>query len=477
MGQYSGYGTPQETNARFRRLLEAGQSGLSVALDLPTQMGLDSDHPQADGEVGKVGTPLDTVDDLIALLDGLPLENVRQIRTTANAIGPIFAAFVFVALEELGVDPGSVRVMLQNDPLKEYFARGTYIFPPAAGLRLAVDVVEHVANEIPRWEPIEFCGYHVRDSGGTAVDEVGIATADGIAYLDEARPPRARRDAARAPALPLPLVGRRRAGGGGEAARGAAAVGADPARALRRARERGRDQHLRLHARRRAHGAGAAEQRGARRLRDARRRVRRRADDRHVLVRRGARPALAGGGAPGAAHAADRRARVRRDEGRRPARRLVLRRGAHRRDRARVDPARAGDRRRRRHGRRDRVGPDRADDRRLVVQLPAARRGRRAEGRRRERAPRRGRGRARGVPGARGAAGRAARVARRAQGRRAMPDAVAAATRGDRRGCRRGPQHACRRSSRAARARVTVGEIVEALASVFGRYRAPSIRL
>ena len=198
MGQYSGYGTPQETNARFRRLLEAGQSGLSVALDLPTQMGLDSDHPQADGEVGKVGTPLDTVDDLIALLDGLPLENVRQIRTTANAIGPIFAAFVFVALEELGVDPGSVRVMLQNDPLKEYFARGTYIFPPAAGLRLAVDVVEHFANEIPRWEPIEFCGYHVRDSGGTAVDEVGIATADGIAYLDEARPPRARRGAARA---------------------------------------------------------------------------------------------------------------------------------------------------------------------------------------------------------------------------------------------------------------------------------------
>ena len=105
MGQYSGYGTPQETNARFKRLLEAGQSGLSVALDLPTQMGLDSDHPQADGEVGKVGTPLDTVDDLIALLDGLPLENVRQIRTTANAIGPIFAAFVFVALEELGRRP------------------------------------------------------------------------------------------------------------------------------------------------------------------------------------------------------------------------------------------------------------------------------------------------------------------------------------------------------------------------------------
>ena len=187
MGQYSGYGTPKETNARFRRLLEAGQSGLSIALDLPTQMGLDSDHPLAEGEVGKVGTPLDTVDDLVALLDGLPLERVRQVRTTANAIGPIFAGFMVAALEELGVDPRTIRVMLQNDPLKEYFARGTYIFPPAAGLRLAVDVVEHFAAELPNWEPIEFCGYHVRDSGGTAVDEVGIATADGLAYLDEAR--------------------------------------------------------------------------------------------------------------------------------------------------------------------------------------------------------------------------------------------------------------------------------------------------
>src|SRR5258707_9772957 len=155
MGMYSGYGTPSETNARFRRLLEAGQTGLSIALDLPTQMGLDSDDPRADGEVGKVGTPLDTVDDLLALLDGLPLERVRQMRTTANAIGPIFAAFALVALEELGVDPASLRVMLQNDPLKEYTARGTYIFPPRASLQLAVDVVEHFASAVPHWEPIE----------------------------------------------------------------------------------------------------------------------------------------------------------------------------------------------------------------------------------------------------------------------------------------------------------------------------------
>jgi methylmalonyl-CoA mutase N-terminal domain/subunit len=187
MGMYSGYGTPTETNARFRRLLEAGQTGLSIALDLPTQMGLDSDDPRADGEVGKVGTPLDTVDDLLALLDGLPLERVRQMRTTANAVGPIFAAFALVALDELGIDPASIRVMLQNDPLKEFTARGTFIFPPRPSLLLAVDVVEHFAATVPHWEPIEFCGYHIRDAGATAVQEVAFATANGIAYLDEAR--------------------------------------------------------------------------------------------------------------------------------------------------------------------------------------------------------------------------------------------------------------------------------------------------
>lgn len=186
MGQYSGFATPKETNARFKRLLEAGQTGLAIALDLPTQMGFDSDAPLASGEVGKVGVPLDTVDDLLGVLDGLPFERIRQMRTSANAIGPIFAAFMLVALEELGVEPQSFRLMLQNDPLKEFSARGTFIFPPGPALRLAVDVLEYFAAELPLWEPIEFCGYHIRDAGGTAVQEVAIATANGIAYLDEA---------------------------------------------------------------------------------------------------------------------------------------------------------------------------------------------------------------------------------------------------------------------------------------------------
>jgi methylmalonyl-CoA mutase, N-terminal domain len=186
MGQYSGYATPSETNRRFRNLLEAGQTGLSIALDLPTQMGLDSDSPLAEGEVGRVGSPIDTVEDLVALLDGLPLNKVRQIRTSANAIGPIFAAFLLVALEELGADTDKFRVMLQNDPLKEFSARGTYIFPPRASAALAVDVIEYFANNLPHWEPIEFCGYHYRDSGASLVQEVALATLNGLAYLDMA---------------------------------------------------------------------------------------------------------------------------------------------------------------------------------------------------------------------------------------------------------------------------------------------------
>jgi methylmalonyl-CoA mutase N-terminal domain/subunit len=186
MGMYSGYASPRETNARFKSLLQTGQTGLSIALDLPTQIGIDSDHPLASGEVGKVGVPINTVDDMLALLDGLPIAQIRQMRSTANAIGPVFLAFVLVALEELGIDPASFRLFLQNDPLKEFPARGTWIFPPAASLKLSADVVEYVADHHPNWQPIQFCGYHIRDAGGTAVHEVAVATANGIAYVEEA---------------------------------------------------------------------------------------------------------------------------------------------------------------------------------------------------------------------------------------------------------------------------------------------------
>ncbi|MFN3257969.1 MAG: methylmalonyl-CoA mutase [Ilumatobacter sp.] len=186
MGMYSGFSSAKETNRRIRRLIEKGQRGFSVALDLPTQNGVDSDHALARGEVGRVGVPIDTLADVEDLLDGIPFEQVDQIRTTANAIGPLAVAFFAVAAEKARIDPTSFRLLLQNDVLKEYVARGTYIFPPEPGLKFSVDVIEYCANELPNWEPIEFCGYHIRDSGSTAVQELGVAIANAIAYLDEA---------------------------------------------------------------------------------------------------------------------------------------------------------------------------------------------------------------------------------------------------------------------------------------------------
>jgi methylmalonyl-CoA mutase, N-terminal domain len=184
MGQYSGVASATETNLRIRSLLAQGQRGFSIALDLPTQNGLDSDHPLAKGEVGRVGVPIDTLADMETMLAGIPLDEVAQIRTTANAIGPIAVALFIAAAESLGFSPNSFRVLLQNDVLKEYLARGTYVFPPRPALKFAVDVVEYCSINLPEWKPIEFCGYHIRDSGATAVQEVAIALANGIEYIN-----------------------------------------------------------------------------------------------------------------------------------------------------------------------------------------------------------------------------------------------------------------------------------------------------
>ena len=188
MGQYSGYGSPGETNKRIRALIENGQRGFSIALDLPTQMGLDSDHELAAGEVGRVGVPIDTVQDMIDLLAGVPLDKVRQIRTTANSIGPIAIAFFVVAAERLGYarrSSGSCCRMMYS---RSTSPRGTYIFPPEPALEFAVDVIEYCARELPSWEPIEFCGYHIRDSGATAVEELAIAIGEARVHRVRHRP-------------------------------------------------------------------------------------------------------------------------------------------------------------------------------------------------------------------------------------------------------------------------------------------------
>ncbi len=183
MGMYSGQGSPTETNQRIRSLLSAGQTGFSVALDLPTQLGLDSDHPLAHGEVGRVGVPIDSLADMVELLDGVALDKVAQIRTTANSIGPLAVALFVAGAEVHGYSPADFKVMLQNDVLKEYVARHTHIFPYRAGRDFSVDVIEYCAATLPHWEPIEFCGYHIRDSGSTAVQEVAIAVSNGIEYI------------------------------------------------------------------------------------------------------------------------------------------------------------------------------------------------------------------------------------------------------------------------------------------------------
>ncbi|MGH3341707.1 MAG: acyl-CoA mutase large subunit family protein [Carbonactinosporaceae bacterium] len=186
MGQYAGFGTPAQSNARFRALLGAGVTGFSVALDLPTQMGLDSDHPRAAGEVGRVGVAIDSLADVETLMAGIPLERISQVRTTANAIGYIWAALFVALAEKRGADPGEFGMFIQNDVLKEFIARGTQIFPPEPSLRLSVDVIEYVARRMPRWVPLAVSGYHIRESGSDAVQEIAFTFANARAYLDEA---------------------------------------------------------------------------------------------------------------------------------------------------------------------------------------------------------------------------------------------------------------------------------------------------
>lgn len=187
MGMYSGFGSAEEANERFRYLLSQGQTGFSIALDLPTQMGYDPDDPMARGEVGKVGVSLASLEDMERLFDGIPFARVRQIRTTANAIGPVFAAMVIAMARRQGVDPQQINLFIQNDVLKEYIARGAYIYPPGPSLRHSVDVIEYCARHgLRNWTPLAVSGYHIRDSGATAAQELAFTFANASAYFREA---------------------------------------------------------------------------------------------------------------------------------------------------------------------------------------------------------------------------------------------------------------------------------------------------
>ena len=185
MRQYAGFGTAEESNGRYRYLLASGQTGLSVAFDLPTQMGRDSDHPLARGEVGRVGVAIDSVGDMATLLDGIPLGKVST-SMTINATAGILLALYQTIGERQGVAPADLAGTIQNDILKEYAARGTYIYPPEPSLRLITDIFAYAAKVMPKWNPISISGYHIREAGSTAVQEVAFTLADGIAYVEAA---------------------------------------------------------------------------------------------------------------------------------------------------------------------------------------------------------------------------------------------------------------------------------------------------
>ena len=185
MRQYAGFGTAEESNARYRYLLQQGQTGLSVAFDLPTQMGYDSDHPRAQGEVGRVGVAIDSVADMEVMLGGLPLDKVST-SMTINATASILLALYLVVAERQKVDWKRVNGTVQNDVLKEYIARGTYIYPPAGSMRIITDIFAFCSESVPNWNTISISGYHIREAGSTAAQEIAFTLADGIAYVDAA---------------------------------------------------------------------------------------------------------------------------------------------------------------------------------------------------------------------------------------------------------------------------------------------------
>jgi methylmalonyl-CoA mutase N-terminal domain/subunit len=185
MRQYAGFGTAAESNERYKFLLERGQKGLSVAFDLPTQIGYDSDHLRAAGEVGKVGVAIDSLQDMETLFDGIPLDQVTTSMTINATAATLLALYIAVAKKQ-GVPPAKLGGTVQNDILKEYIARGTYIYPPQPSMRLITDLFAYCESELPRWNTISISGYHIREAGSTAVQEVAFTLANGIAYVQAA---------------------------------------------------------------------------------------------------------------------------------------------------------------------------------------------------------------------------------------------------------------------------------------------------
>src|SRR4051812_270034 len=437
MRQFAGFGTAEETNERFRYLLEHGQTGLSTAFDMPTLMGLDSDHPRSLGEVGREGVAVDSLADVETLFAGIPLADVST-SMTINAPAAMLLAFYACVGEQQGAPMGALRGTIQTDILKEYIAQKEWIFPPEPSMRLVTDMIEFCSTDMPLWHPVSISGYHIREAGSDAPEELAVTPADGVAYVEAGLGAglgieRAAGARVHAGGWVRLRGGGHRAGSGYRRLRAAAELLLQRApRLLRRdrevprrppdlgaraAREVRREEPALLadalpHADRGglADGAAARGEHRPHRARGDGGRARRHAVAAHELLRRGARAADGERRPDRAPHAAGDRPRDRRREHDRPARRLLVRRAADERARApglRVLPADRAARRRRR-GDQGELLP--ARDRGRVVPLPVRGRGEAADRRRRQPLRARGRGRAGAAarrPGARGQAGRA----------------------------------------------------------------------
>ena len=233
MRQYAGFGTAEATNERFKFLLDAGQTGLSCAFDLPTQMGYDSDHPRAEGEVGKVGVAIDSIEDMRLLLAGLPLDKVTT-SMTINSTAAILLLLYELVAEEQGVSSDQIGGTIQNDMLKEYIARGTYIYPPRPSMRIITDIFAYCQQHVPNWNTISISGYHIREAGSTAVQEIAFTLANAIAYVQAAIDAGPRRRRLRAAPVVLLERPQQRLRGGGQVPRRPPHVAQDHDRALRR---------------------------------------------------------------------------------------------------------------------------------------------------------------------------------------------------------------------------------------------------
>ena len=323
MRQYAGFSTAADSNRRYHQLIQAGTTGLSVAFDLPTQMGFDSDAPQARGEVGKVGVAIDSIEDMRLLLDGIPLDEVSTSMTINAPAAVLLLLYQLVAAEQ-GVRAGQITGTIQNDILKEYIARGTYIYPPQPSLRLVADTFAYCRREIPRWNTISISGYHMAEAGATPVQEIAFTLANAREYVRAALASGLAVDDF-APRLSFFFVARTtRAGGGRQVPGRPAAVGAHHARGVRGGRPEVADAAVpHPDGRGPAHRAAAGGEPGPGHRAGAGRGARRDPVAAHQRLRRGHRAAQREGGPAGAAHPAGAGLRDRPDRHRGPVRRLV----------------------------------------------------------------------------------------------------------------------------------------------------------